>query len=92
MQNHYHAVVWIDHRQARAFDFNTSESEKVVMRPDNPARHLHRKTNSIGAATRPKIGTSQQVAKPVGDAAPFSSLDRPARTMNWSNTSSVLPR
>jgi stalled ribosome rescue protein Dom34 len=69
MQNYYHAVVWIDHRQARIFHFNKSESEKVVMRPDNPARHLHHKANSIGSGHAPEDQNFlEEVAKSVGDA------------------------
>ena len=30
MQGHFHAVVWIDHRQARIFHFNATDADKLV--------------------------------------------------------------
>jgi stalled ribosome rescue protein Dom34 len=46
---HYHAVIWIDHREARVFHFSPSDVEKLVLRPDHPTRHIHHKANSIGS-------------------------------------------
>lgn len=46
---HFHAVVWIDHRQARVFHFNPDDAARVVIHPDEPNRHLHHKSGSIGA-------------------------------------------
>jgi stalled ribosome rescue protein Dom34 len=46
--HHYHAVVWIDHREARVFHFSPSDVERLVLRPDNPTLHIHHKANSIG--------------------------------------------
>ena len=49
MANHYHAVVWIDHREARVFHFDVTDTERVVILPDNPTRHLHHKAKTIGS-------------------------------------------
>jgi stalled ribosome rescue protein Dom34 len=49
MSGHFHAVVWIDHHEARVFHFNASESDVVVIRPRDPVRKIHRKTHTIGA-------------------------------------------
>ena len=49
MSQHSHAVVWIDHHEARVFHFNADEVEKLVLRPGDPHVHLHHKANSIGA-------------------------------------------
>jgi hypothetical protein len=46
---HFHAVVWIDHREARVFHFNPDDVARVVVHPDKPNRHLHHKSGSIGA-------------------------------------------
>jgi stalled ribosome rescue protein Dom34 len=46
---HYHAVVWIDHREARVFHFNPTDVEKLVLHPDHPTKHIHHKANSIGS-------------------------------------------
>ncbi len=48
-QHHYHAVVWIDHREARVFHFNPTDVEKLVLHPDHPTKHIHHKANSIGS-------------------------------------------
>jgi hypothetical protein len=45
----YHAVIWIDHREARVFHFGLNEVERLVLHPDHPTRHIHHKANSIGS-------------------------------------------
>jgi stalled ribosome rescue protein Dom34 len=47
--SHYHAVVWIDHHEARVFHFNPDDAEKLVLHPHEPTRHIHHKANSIGS-------------------------------------------
>ena len=47
--SHYHAVVWIDHREAKVFHFSPTDVEKLVLHPDNPTKQVHRKANSIGS-------------------------------------------
>jgi stalled ribosome rescue protein Dom34 len=49
MSAHYHAVIWIDHREARIFHVNPSEVDKLVVRPHDPTRHIHHKANAIGS-------------------------------------------
>lgn len=49
MSGHYHAIVWIDHHEARVFHFNVSEVDRLVLHPHNPTRHIHHKANSIGS-------------------------------------------
>jgi stalled ribosome rescue protein Dom34 len=46
---HYHAVIWIDHREARVFHFNPTEADKLVLHPDHPTRHIHHKADTIGS-------------------------------------------
>ena len=48
-QHHFHAVVWIDHREARVFHFSPTDVEKLVLHPDHPTKHIHHKANSIGS-------------------------------------------
>ena len=48
-QQHFHAVVWIDHREARVFHFSPTGADKLVLRPDHPTKHIHHKANSIGS-------------------------------------------
>ncbi len=47
--SHYHAVIWIDHREAKVFHFSPTDVEKLVLHPDKPTKHVHRKANSIGS-------------------------------------------
>jgi hypothetical protein len=47
--HHYHAVIWIDHREARVFHFNPTDVEKLILHPDHPTKHIHHKANSIGS-------------------------------------------
>ena len=46
MSNHFHALVWIDHREAKVFHFNLEESETTFVRSHHPNQHLHHKANS----------------------------------------------
>lgn len=47
--SHYHAVVWIDHREARVFPFNAEEVDKLVIHPHNPAHQIHHKAGVLGS-------------------------------------------
>jgi hypothetical protein len=49
MTNHYHALVWIDHHQAKIFHFDASGSDRELIRSSNPHQHLHHKANSTGS-------------------------------------------
>ena len=49
MSHHFHAVVWIDHHEARVFHFSPTDIERLVLHPDHPTRHIHHKANSIGS-------------------------------------------
>jgi stalled ribosome rescue protein Dom34 len=48
-QHHFHAVMWIDHREARVFHFGREDVETLVLHPENPARQVHHKSNTIGS-------------------------------------------
>src|ERR1700726_253189 len=47
--NHQHAVIWIDHHEARVFHFSPTDVERLVLHPDHPTRHIHHRANSIGS-------------------------------------------
>ena len=69
MKGHYHAVIWIDHRQARVLRFNASDVDKLVVNPEDPVRHLHHKANSVGSGHAPEDQKFlEEVAKAVADA------------------------
>ena len=47
--HHHHAVIWIDHREARVFHFGRTDVERLVIHPEHPTNHIHHKANSIGS-------------------------------------------
>lgn len=49
MSHHFHAVVWIDHREAKVFEFNAEDVQKLVIHSHSPAKHLHHKAGALGA-------------------------------------------
>ena len=49
MPTRFHAIVWIDHSQAKVFHIGLSGEDEVVLHPHMPTRHLHHKANSIGS-------------------------------------------
>jgi hypothetical protein len=44
---HYHAVIWIDHREARVFHFNADQADETVVHAAHSPRHLHSKAGSV---------------------------------------------
>jgi stalled ribosome rescue protein Dom34 len=46
MSDHYHALVWIDHQQAKIFHFDASGADREVVRSTHPHQHLHHKAHS----------------------------------------------
>jgi hypothetical protein len=46
---HYHAVIWVDHREARVFHLSPTDVDRLVLHPDHPTKHIHHKANSIGS-------------------------------------------
>ena len=48
--SHYHAVVWLDHAEARIFHFNREEAEKFTVHGHK--HHLHHKASSVVGSGR----------------------------------------
>jgi hypothetical protein len=69
VSKHYHAVIWIDHHEARVFHFSPTEVDQLVLHPHNPTRHIRHKANSIGSGHAAKDQAFlQAVAESVADA------------------------
>ena len=49
MPTPFHAIVWIDHSQAKVFHIGLLGDDEVTLHPHLPTRHLHHKANSIGS-------------------------------------------
>lgn len=52
MNQRHHAIVWIDHREARIFDIDTSSVEPTVVHAQGAGRHLQHKANTTGSGHR----------------------------------------
>ena len=65
MTSHSHAIVWIDHAQARIILFDTDASSTSVVRPEGDTPHLHHKANSIDSGHLPE---NQDYLHAVGQA------------------------
>lgn len=46
MSDHYHAIVWIDHQQARIFQFDAADVDFTTVNSTHPHQHIHHKANS----------------------------------------------
>ena len=49
MPPHYRAILWIDHREAKIFEFSTTEVERIVVKSHESGRHLQHKANTPGS-------------------------------------------
>jgi stalled ribosome rescue protein Dom34 len=69
MPSHYHAIVWIDHREAKIFHFKATEVNYMILHPHNPTRHIHHKANAIGNGDAPlDLEFFEQVTEGIADA------------------------
>lgn len=50
----FHAIVWIDHHQARVFHFTADASDRIVVHPARANLHIHHKANSIDSGHAPE--------------------------------------
>jgi hypothetical protein len=76
---HDHAVVWIDHKEARVFLFDAGVAEELHLHPQHAARHIHHKANSVGSGHAPQdasfyrdVAASVRFARAVLVAGPGS--------------------
>ncbi len=47
--SHVHAVIWLDHREARVIDFSADDVHKTVVRHQGGHRQVHHRAGSVGA-------------------------------------------
>ena len=67
MAEHYHAIVWIDHKQARIFHFNVEEATGTVVK-DHVVRDLRSRAPHTGQRTEENKPFFEDVAKAIADA------------------------
>jgi len=72
-KRYYHAVIWIDHHEARAFHFNPTDVERLNLHPDHPTTFPDNKIDrqiAVGfdvAGTNWKLSvTDNGIGAPVG--------------------------
>jgi hypothetical protein len=67
MPQHYHAVVWIDHKRARVFHFNVGAADRTVIR-DHIVRDIHSREPRTGHRIEENKPFFEDVAKAIADA------------------------
>jgi stalled ribosome rescue protein Dom34 len=67
LKGHYHAVVWIDHREARVFHFNADEVEKTVIHPEHSDTE-RRKEKHTGHPSADNTHFLEAVTQAIADA------------------------
>lgn len=52
--SHFHAVVWIDHAEARIMHISPEDVEKSIVEPADPHKNLHHKRGSVSGGREPE--------------------------------------
>jgi stalled ribosome rescue protein Dom34 len=65
MTEHFHAIVWIDHAEAKVFHCNAEEADKLVLHADGSPRHHQHKANVHGAGHK---GVDKEFFSQVADS------------------------
>ena len=65
MSSHYHAVVWIDHLEAKVFHVGLTGVDQIGLHPHLETRHIHHKANSVGSG---HVHEDKDMMKGVADA------------------------
>jgi stalled ribosome rescue protein Dom34 len=69
MSQHYHALVWIDHHEAKVFHFDATDVEHTTVHSSHPHQHLHHKANSGDSGHAPvDKGFLERVAECIAQA------------------------
>lgn len=69
MPSHFHAVIWIDHSQARIFHLGLTGADEVTLHPQLATRHLHHKANAVGSGhAAPDKAFYAEVTRTLADA------------------------
>ena len=69
MPTHYHAVLWLDHLEARVIHFNAAAAEEQHVHAALPTHHLHTKAGSLsGTHVSEEPHFFADIVKALGDA------------------------
>src|SRR5271166_3899660 len=67
MAQHFQAVVWIDHKEARVIHFNVDEADRTLVR-DHIVRDIHSREKRTGHRIEENKPFFEDVAKAIADA------------------------
>ncbi len=69
MPTHFHAVVWLDHSQAKLFHIGLTGADELTLHPHLQTKHLHHKANAIGSGhAAPDKHFLEEIASALNDA------------------------
>ncbi len=69
MPTHFHAVVWLDHSQAKLFHIGLTGADELTLHPHLQTKHLHHKANAIGSGhAAPDKQFFEEIANALQDA------------------------
>lgn len=49
MSHHAHVAVWIDHREAKVFEFDRNDVEQMLVRHSDAPHRIYHKSGSVGS-------------------------------------------
>ncbi len=52
--SHYHAVAWMDHREAHVLHFTPDESESTIVHANGKNRQVHSRSGTLGPGKAPE--------------------------------------
>ena len=68
--SHYHALVWIDHKEAHVMHISPDDVEKSIIHPHQPHHKLHSRVGTLGSGRTPESQDYyHQVAEALGGAS-----------------------
>jgi len=69
MPTHFHAVVWLDHSQAKVFHIGLTGADELTLHPHLQTKHLHHKANTMGSGhAAPDKHFLEEIANALNDA------------------------
>jgi len=52
--SHYHALVWLDHKEAHVMHISPDDVEKSIIQPQKPHHKLHSRVGTLGSGRAPE--------------------------------------
>lgn len=68
MNDHFYAIVWIDHQEAKIFHLKATEMDRLVIRPHDPAYRIRHETSSFGSDRPEDQDSFERIARAIANA------------------------